>query len=202
MGLSKIEICNHALLKVGADTIASLDTSQSDDSGVITSAKLCKIFFSQALEETLRMYSWNSCTKRASLVQLTEKPAFKFANSFQLPTDFVRLINAYYDVNAREDRTEWALEGNKILCDSDTLFIKYVARPDDVSTLDALSTQALIGKLAIKLAVPLQLDTSMQNNIIQELEQVIMPQARSIDTIENKSWDLEESDWILSRNNR
>ena len=53
MALGKIEICNHALLKVGADTIASLDVSQATDDGVIFSAKLCNILFDQALVETI-----------------------------------------------------------------------------------------------------------------------------------------------------
>ena len=74
MSLTKIDICNHALLKVGADTIASLDTAQATDEGTIRSAKLCNVFFDQALNETLRMYPWNSCVKRATLTQLTDKP--------------------------------------------------------------------------------------------------------------------------------
>jgi hypothetical protein len=65
--MTKIEICNHALLKIGADTIASLDINQNDQEAVVQSAKLCNIFFNQALEEVLRTYRWNSALKRAEL---------------------------------------------------------------------------------------------------------------------------------------
>ncbi len=72
MGLSKVEICNHALLKIGADTIASLDINQTDSEAVVQSAKLCGILFDQALEETLRTYKWNSALKRSQLSRLTD----------------------------------------------------------------------------------------------------------------------------------
>ena len=43
MAQTKIDICNQALLKVGADTIASLDTNQNTNESSIRSAKLCNI---------------------------------------------------------------------------------------------------------------------------------------------------------------
>ena len=76
MGLSKIEICNHALLKIGADTIASLDINQDDTEAVVQSAKLCNVLFRQALDETLRTYKWNSALKRYKLNRLSEAQAF------------------------------------------------------------------------------------------------------------------------------
>ena len=200
MGLSKIDICNHALLKVGSETIASLDVSTSTDEGVIYSAKLCNILFDQALVETLRLYPWNSVTKRASLTKLSDAPAFKYQYQYPLPNDFVRLINVYDSTDAYDDRREWVIEGENILCDYSSLYIKYIHKPQNVSVLDALASQALICKLAMKLAVPLQLDDKLQQTIMSELVTVVLPQARSIDTIENKSQDLEASEWIYSTN--
>ena len=201
MGLSKIEICNHALLKIGADTIASLDINQNDSDSVVHSAKLCGILFDQSLEETLRAYKWNSALKRAQLSRLTEKPAFKWEYKYQLPNDCVRVINVYDNKDSYDDRTEWVVEGRTILCDYNNVYLCYVSRPDDVSVLDSFLTKAVIQNLAIKLAVPMQLDQVMQNNLIQEYEQVVLPAARSVDTLENKYWEMEESDFLLSRFN-
>ena len=64
MALTKIDICNQALLKVGADMIASLDTSSTSTDAHIRSASLCNVFFDQALEESIRVYPFNSCKKR------------------------------------------------------------------------------------------------------------------------------------------
>ena len=82
--MTKVEICNHALLKIGADTIASLDINQNDQEAVVQSAKLCNIFFNQALSEVLRTYKWNSALKRTQLTRLTETPAFKFQFKYKL----------------------------------------------------------------------------------------------------------------------
>jgi len=197
--MTKIEICNHALLKIGADTIASLDINQNDQEAVVQSAKLCNIFFNQALEEVLRTYRWNSALKRAELTRLTEVPAFKFEYKYQLPNDCVRVVNVYEDKEAYDDRTEWVVEGRTILCNYKTVYLCYVHSPEDVNTLDAFLTQAVIQNLAIKLSVPMQLDQVMQNNLISEYNNVILPQARSVDTLENKYWEMEESDFLLSR---
>ena len=197
--MTKIEICNHALLKIGADTIASLDINQNDQEAVVQSAKLCNIFFNQALEEVLRTYRWNSALKRASLPRLTEEPAFKFKYKYQLPNDCVRVVNVYEDKEAYDDRTEWVVEGRTILCNYETVYLCYVHLPADVNTLDAFLTQAVVQNLAIKLSVPMQLDQVMQNNLISEYNNVILPQARSVDTLENKYWEMEESDFLLSR---
>ena len=201
MGLSKVEICNHALLKIGADTIASLDINQTDSEAVVQSAKLCGILFDQALEETLRTYKWNSALKRSQLSRLTETPAFKFKYKYQLPGDCIRVMNVYDKADAYDDRTQWVVEGRTILCDYETVYLCYVSKPEDVSELDAFLTRAVIQNLAIKLAVPMQLDQVMQNSLIQEYEQVVLPAARSVDTLENKYWEMEESDFILSRYN-
>lgn len=201
MGLSKIEICNHALLKIGADTIASLDINQNDTEAVVQSAKLCNVLFRQALDETLRTYKWNSALKRYKLNRLSEAPAFKFKYQYQLPSDCIRVINVYDKADAYDDRTQWVVEGRTILCDYESVYICCVSRPADVSQLDAFLTRAIIQNLAIKLAVPMQLDQVMQNNLIDEYESVILPAARSVDTLENKYWEMEESDFILSRYN-
>jgi len=201
MGLSKIEICNHALLKIGADTIASLDINQNDTEAVVQSAKLCNVLFRQSLDETLRTYKWNSALKRYKLNRLSEAPAFKFKYQYQLPSDCIRVINVYDKADAYDDRTQWVVEGRTILCDYESVYICCVSRPADVSQLDAFLTRAIIQNLAIKLAVPMQLDQVMQNNLIDEYESVILPAARSVDTLENKYWEMEESDFILSRYN-
>jgi hypothetical protein len=200
--MTKVEICNHALLKIGADTIASLDINQNDQEAVVQSAKLCNIFFNQALEEVLRTYRWNSALKRVTLSRLTEVPAFKFEYKYQLPNDCVRVVNVYDDKEAYDDRTQWVVEGRTILCDYDNVYLCYVHLPEDVNTLDAFLTQCVVQNLAIKLSVPMQLDQVMQNNLIKEYIDVVLPQARSVDTLENKYWEMEESDFLLSRFNQ
>ena len=198
MGLSKVDICNHALLKIGADTIASLDTASNTTEATIQSAKFCNVLFDQALEEVLRMHKWNNAMRRVKLTRLTEAPAFKWKYNYLVPTDCIRIINLYETTDAYDDQTSWVVEGRNILTDYETAFLSYVSKPQDVSTLNSFVTQCVIQNLAIKLAVPMQLDQGMQNNLLQEFNSVILPQAKSIDAQENKWWDMEESNTLLS----
>ena len=200
MGLSKTDICSQALLKVGADIIESLDTDSQSSEGTVESALLCNALFDQALHEVLRMYQWNTCTKRAIPDKLTEEPIFGYKGAFELPNDFVRLLQISDSADHWSDDIEWVVEDGKILCDYDTIYLRYVAVPSDVSELDALATKALICNLAIKLAVPLQQDDQLAQRLTNELYQVILPEARSIDTFENYDLQLPESQWIISRN--
>lgn len=180
--------------------IASLDTSAATDEGEIRSANLCNVFYDQALNETLRIYPWNCATKRAVPVRLTDDPAFGYKYAFQLPNDYVRVLSVTSDPNYGETGMQWVVEGGKILCDYSVIYLKYIHTIDNVNCLDSLATNALVLKLALKLSVPLQIETKMANGIIQELEQVVLPAARSIDTFENKELLIEESSWIQSRN--
>jgi len=198
MGLSKVDICNHALLKIGADTISSLDTASNTTEATIQSAKFCNVLFDQALEEVLRMHKWNNAMRRVKLTRLTEAPAFKWKYNYLVPTDCIRIINLYETTDAYDDQTSWVVEGRNILTDYETAFLSYVSKPQDVSTLNSFVTQCVIQNLAIKLAVPMQLDQGMQNNLLQEFNSVILPQAKSIDAQENKWWDMEESNTLLS----
>jgi hypothetical protein len=201
MALTKIEICNQALLRVGADTIASLDTGSDLNTAVVREASLCNIFFDQALAETMRLFPWNCCAARSNPSRLTEVPSFGYSFAYQLPNDCARVVAIFEDPRQLTTRTRWVIEGQQILCDYETVYLKYTRIPENVNILDALSTQALICKLALKLAAPLQLDDALVLKLTQELQQVILPQARSIDTFENKELLTSESSWIVDRQN-
>ena len=199
MALSKTDICNHALLKVGADVVASLDVDINSSEGTVETALLCNVLFDQALDELLRLYQWNSCTKRNIPVKLTEEPVFGYSGAFQLPNDFVRLLRVSDNADYWIDDIEWVVEGDQILCDYDQIYIRYIARPQNVGNLDPLATRALICLLASKLAMPLQQDDDLAQRLTNELYQVILPEARSIDTFENYDLELSESQWITAR---
>ena len=296
MGLSQLEICNQALLKVGADVIDTLTPPASTEDGTKRSIELCNIFFDQAYEEVLRMYPWNSAKKRTvlTLSELSQTPdtitvdgadtsdinqtytrvsdyngrarwqgvtddgvylvwndlteTWEFDQSFigswytvqsnatlppkfgwevnddlgdsgtlpapslnyyagfgydrysQLPSDLIRLVDIFRSEDQRDERTSWVVEGGYILSDYETLYMKYIAKPSSTTELEPLCTNALICNLAMKLCTSLQLDDAWAKRINDELYGIILPQARSIDTLENKELLLEESSWLLNRN--
>lgn len=289
MGLSQLEICNHALLKLGTKPIDTLVEPTPAVNGTKTTIELCNIFFGQAYEEVLRIYPWNSATKRASLdflvseqipssitvvgsgegfpvdgeytlsgtfqdhpqwergdyliqwrsgnyiiyytslgktlyenLESTTIPAkqgwepsvgggdapaptleytyiFGYKNYAKKPSDMIRLINCFRNEDQSDQRTAWVLEGDYILANEDLLYLRYIYKPS-TADLEPLATNALITNLAMKLAPALQLDADWASKLNNELYGQILPQARSIDTFENKELLLEESSWLLNRN--
>ena len=113
----------------------------------------------------------------------------------------IRLVDCFRNPEMRDERTAWVLEGDYILSNEGVLYIKYIAKPDTPADLDPLCTSALICMLAKKLAPALQLDADWETKLTNELYTSILPQARSIDTFENKELLLEESSWLLARYN-
>ena len=200
--LTKIDVVNQALIKAGADPIASLDTTQLSDQGEIRSATLAGVLYDQALAEILRMHTWNCCTARAQLVRLQDSPAFGYDYAYQLPADFNRLIRAFDNTSNQVNSTMWVIEGDQLLCDYDAIYIKYVKTPSSVGVLDPLALRAVICHLASKLVVGLQLDIDWATRLTNELQQVILPEARSTDTFENKELLVETSEWIKARVNQ
>lgn len=86
MAVSKTDICNLALARVGAQTIMDIDDADSKG------ARACKNAFESTIREVSRCAIWNTLKARAALAELSTAPAFGWAKQFQLPTDFIRLF--------------------------------------------------------------------------------------------------------------
>jgi len=75
---TSVSICSNALLRLGAQTIASL--SESNDR-----ARLAANLYETVRDSTLRSHPWNCAVKRVVLAPDTDVPAFDFAAQFTLP---------------------------------------------------------------------------------------------------------------------
>lgn len=193
MGQSKLNICNQALLKIGEQTITSLDEASDN-------AKLCSIFFDQALEEVLREYPWTSATSRAQLPKLSRDPIFGYDYAYQLPTDFIRLVQLYDGNGAWHPDYYWVIEGRTLLCNLEEANIIYIKMINDTKILDSLCTSALICKLAMRMAFSRTDSRLFVQSLLEEYEQIILPRARSIDTFEKRNYQEDEYDpWLTSR---
>ena len=106
---------------------------------------------------------------------------------------------AYDNADGIDNNCEYVIEGRQLLTNITSVYLRYVALPQTTTDLDSLAASAVICVLAIKLSTPLQLDNKLSVSLINELNEVILPQARSIDTFENQSWSNEQSNWMSSR---
>jgi len=182
---SIIRIVNIALTQVGEPLITSLAEETK-------AARLVDLRYHDIRDAVLRAHPWNCATKRVTLAETTETPAYGFTSCFQLPSDFIRLVEM-----DRRDRN-FRLEGRKILADYSPVHIKYVFRITDVADMDDLLRQAIAARLAAELSLPLA-RSAERMSALWAIYKEKLSEARFIDSVEAPNDAFETDEWIGSR---
>ena len=164
---SQTEICNLALIRIGANTITDLGEGTRE-------ADLCNTLFIPTVEETISEGSWSRAIFRASLAKTTNTPAFRFISEFQLPNSprFLKIINTE-DSAFGED--EYAIEGDKLLTNSGAVNIRYVGLIEDTQAFGPYLTRTIVSRLAMELGNVLTSDfaktTELERRYVFDLQQ-------------------------------
>ena len=80
-----LSVANTALVRINKQPLQTLDD-------VSSSALLCNQMIPGCVMNILNLNDWHSARKRVLLAPLMDKPPFGFSHSFQMPSDFVRLV--------------------------------------------------------------------------------------------------------------
>ena len=180
-----INIINRALALLGVSRITSLsDTSKP--------AATASVLWDDTRAAVFRSHPWNCLTKRVALAQSSTTPAYGYTYQYQLPADFLRLIQLE---NATDN---YQIENDFILYDNDTLNIQYLALITDVTKYDTLLVDTLAARLAAELAQPLLQSTGAMEKMwaVYDLK---LKEARYVDAQENCQDVLDADYWIDSR---
>lgn len=183
---SVIDVCNRALDKLGQNPITSLDDGS-------TAAGLCDRNWPLVRDEVLREHPWNFAVKRKSTAPETSTPAWGFTYQHPLPTDCLKLLEVK-DLSSGE----YQVEDNRVLADSDTLYIRYIQQVTDPNTYDSLFINAVAARLAFELSEKLTQSNTKREMLWQEYLSALAS-ARSADAKENPPVLLQEDDWISVR---
>lgn len=169
---SVVDICNSALNQLGANNIISL----TEDS---KNARILNQRYEFVRDSVFRAHPWNCLVKRVKLSPDTASPAFGFDNQFTLPTDPYCLRVLTLD----DSDLIFRVEGRKILCNEDTINLKYVGRVTDVSQYDLNLIETLSAALAADTAYAIVGSTSLASNMISIYDKKLS-EARFIDATE------------------
>jgi len=191
---SEVEVCNQALARLGDERIASL----GDDSAA---ANFCQALYPQTRDEVLRSHNWNFAMKRACLCRLSVNPLFGWRYQYELPADFLRMdiLNGRREADGKG---LYEIEGRKLLTNEGCAKIRYVARVTDCTLYDSLFVEALVAKLAFKLAKPLTDSEGVASAMLQEYERIDGPLAKRVDANEDRVrvvQPFEESELVRRR---
>jgi len=158
-----LQVANAALARIDKETLESLDD------GSQTALAVNSVFVGAA-ESVLSLRPWKSARKRAKLAPLSETPSFGFEHQYQLPSDFIELVECLSPCGRRLANDEWEREGDRILSDSSPLLLIYTALPDGPRGLSPHLRKAIVCQLAYELAIALTSDSTTASALQSEAQ--------------------------------
>jgi hypothetical protein len=135
---------------------------------------------------TLELYKLDRATKvdsssysaYSSGGYLRLKPVSEYEYTFKLPTDCLRVHKVY------GDDYKWTVESGHLLIDASEVAIKWIQEITDVSKFPAPFISALATQWAADLIEALKSDTKKKALLLEELETIVLPEARFLNAIE------------------
>jgi len=179
MSSSSTQICNSALIKIGAELIVSLTDNTKR-------AILCNHQYDIVRKKLLSSHPWNFSTKRAQLAQLGSTPDYEFDFEYQLPLDCLRVFRTKDDGNFM-----YRIEGRKLLTNQDEVFIEYASDLTDTSVFPEYFSEHLAHELAYDLCYAIVQSNSYKQSLRDDRMDA-KRDARNFDGQEGtpRSWDI------------
>ena len=187
--ISQTRVANHALQKLGAQLITSMDEDTRE-------ARTVKACYSILRDRELRAHSWNFSIKRVALAPSATVPAFGFAKAFPLPADCLRILPPALHV-------DWTVENingvSHILTNEGTvIYLRYVARITDEAVFDELFVDMLACKIAWHCCETITQSNQKKADVMQEYKDA-RAEARRINAFEQASPQEPEPPWLVAR---
>lgn len=187
---SKVEIANRALQKLGAKRIVSLE----EDSRNARAVNAC---YETLKEAELRKHPWSFAVKRVQLAADTDAPAFGKARTFQLPSDYLRLLAPDPELNLND--LDWQIEGRKIATnDSSPLDVRYIYNVTDPNEMDVLFREALAASIALELAEEITQSNTKKGDADYGYEKAVN-EAKKTNAIERAASQPPDDTWVTVR---
>ncbi|NUT87169.1 hypothetical protein HNO91_12100 [Pseudomonas corrugata] len=184
-----VSICSNALLMLGAQTI-----NDFNDQVNLDRAKLCANLYPTVRDDMLRQHPWNCCIKRVVLAPDAAVPAFGYEHAFELPADFLRVL----EVGTAGQQIDYLVEGRSIQADTTVLELRYVFRNEVENTWDSALIKLVTLAMASVLAYPITQSTALQQALEQQLE-MEKRRARAVDGQEDPPQTLGDERLLASR---
>ena len=189
MATSVVDICNSALVNLGAGLISSL-TENNDR------ARACNQFYDNSRDVVLTQAEWNFATHQQTLSKLSAEPLFGFAYAYLLPTNpyclkALKIENPEFD-------TGWKIKGRQLHSDRDGINLEYIFRNTDVSQYSPLFEDALSYYLASKMAYAITGSRAIVSDMFTIYEG-ILADAQDVNAQEGMADDFESDDLITVR---
>lgn len=145
MALSALALCSRALLKIGAQPIASLEEGTAE-------AEVAANLYPGLRDALLSAHPWSFATGQAALPRLSGVPVADHAHAYQLPAGFLRALSA--GSGGRGRGAPYRLHESRLHSDADQVVLTYIFRPEE-SAFPPYFASALVARLAAEFCIPL-----------------------------------------------
>lgn len=179
MALSALTLCSRALLRIGAQPVASLEEGTAE-------AEVAANLYPGARDALLAAHPWSFATGQARLGRLAGVPVADHASAFQLPPDLLRVLSAG---SGRGRGLAYRIHERRLHADADAVTLTYVFRPDE-SAFPPHFASALVARLAAEFCVPLTEATS-RAEMLHRLAEAEFRHARLVDGQQSTAMALE-----------
>jgi len=203
LGLSSIQIINSALVRLGVERISSIDDEAKR-------AKIMKTMYDVCRRRVLEDHQWGFSLKRVALSEVLPPPLFGYGHYFQLPIDYLRLVEIYelqgnipnYIYPTYGEKKLYEIEGDKIATDMGVVSINYVYDCIDTTLFSPYFTKAFYLELAAECCFSILQSISILGDIRKEKEEVLAV-ARSIEASQDSSdISVDPNDLVFVRGSR
>lgn len=171
MSFSSIDICSHALVKLGANGISSFNEET-------TEAHVAKQLYDLTVEALLAAYPWRFALKQTRLARLSVTPDADYAYAYELPNDCVRILSA--GPSYRGSGLDYRIVNRQLQTNGDQVILTYLRRPDE-QDFPAFFVEALVAKLAVEFCLPLTESTTRTEYLKKNAAEIIQA-ARLVDS--------------------
>jgi len=204
---SDVDICNLALVKLGAQPIPSL-TSNDPKAAVLNRV------YPLLRDKLLRVWRWNFTRVYIELAALTDSPPFEYSYAYQLPSDYLRLELADvsdgtsqavgmpaasigdWNFNRNQD---YRIVGRQIWSNvPPPLRIQYAAAITDPTQFDAAFVESFACYIAWQLCEQLT-GSSQKRQMAQQEYMVSIREARMTNAVELPPETLPDDTFMQSR---
>lgn len=181
-----VSICNLALGRLGQDPITAFtDGTEISDR--------CRDNWPIVHDNVLRSYEWPCLVKRVALVAHAGTPLFGFDKWFDLPADYLRLLEL------DDTDVEYQIEGNLLLANATAVNIRYICRPSDFSTYEPGLIEALIKAMIKTLAYSVTASTTFSQAADADFDKAAQAAKAPSKTEKDSIDDESKYDWLTSR---
>ena len=163
MSFTSIDICSHALVKLGANSISSFSEET-------TEAHIANQLYDMVLDSLLSSYPWRFALKQASLARLADNPKADYQYAFALPGDCIRILSA--GQTNRGTGLNYRVAHQQLHTNSPSVMLTYLSRPNE-SDFPAFFVEALVAKLAAEFCLPLTESTARTDYLKKQAQEAL-----------------------------